>query len=567
MKSKKPTIGIIGGEGKMGRWFTSFFKSRGCRSLICDIKTEVKLKDIAKNCDIVIISVPIRETEKIIKEIGPLMKKENLLCDFTSLKEKPLKKMLKYKKGAVLGMHPLFSPLSSSIKGERIVFCKGRSSKWVLFLKNLFEESGGEIIEMDSGKHDKQMATIQALTHFINISFINTVLKQKTEIESSLSTPLFKFQSMLSARILGGSPSLYSDIQIENIFFKKIISDFLKNSKELSVFVLKGKKEKYEMAFKKTKNDLVDFIPIAQNKTKEIFSLINDMPVDIYKSEKPSTKIKSDKKIVCLGPEGTFSHIAAERIFNIKKGIIMTSSIRDVFDTVYKSKAKVGVVPIENSTNGIVIETIDSFLDYPLFSIGSYKLHIKHNLLGRTDNIKKIKKVISHSQALLQCRKWLSDNIPNVVLDPQESSTKAIPLNSSPNVGFIGSMEAAKRYNLNILSKGIEDSKENVTEFYFISKIGDKKIEKKLKPKKTLLFVTIQDRPGVLSDILFAFAKNNINLTKLHSRKSQESDLIKKSWDYYFFIELDCLPDEKKFQLALKEIKKYSSVIRMFGRS
>ncbi len=486
------------------------------------------------------------------------LRPDALLSDFTSLKEKPLREMLK-KKGGVLGIHPLFSPLALSMKGETIVFCRGRNNKWVKFLKELFEEKGAKIIEMKAKEHDRQMAIIQALAHFVNISFIKTVLKEKIGVEDALATPLFRHQLMLSGRVLGGNSSLYADIQIENDFFKKTLKKFLTVSENISKNIIFKKKKEFEKDFKKTAEKLKNFIPIAKSKTTEIFSLYNKQPFDIS----PGPLGKTKESFAVLGPEGTFSHIALTRIFGPVKNIVLARNIREVFEAVHLKKAKMGIVPIENSLNGIVLETIDSFLDYPLKAVGSYKLKISHNLLGRTKNIKDIKRIQSHPQALAQSGKWLSLNCPLAILEPQSSSTKAMLSSLSPDIGFVGSIEAAEKYSLNVLARDIEDNSENVTEFYVISKKENSKIEKILKASKTLILVIVRDRPGVLKDILTAFSDNNLNLTKLHSR----ANTSKGSWDYYFFLEADCLPESKEFKKALKEIEKHCSMVRVFGKS
>ncbi|MFH1233349.1 MAG: prephenate dehydrogenase/arogenate dehydrogenase family protein [Patescibacteria group bacterium] len=563
MSKKKPLIGIIGGTSQFGQWFKFFFENNGCNCLVAGRKTRLTAEKLAKQADIVIISVPIRETTKVIREIRDLLKPEALLCDFTSLKVDSLKEMLKRKHGGILGIHPLFGPLVPSMTGQHIVFCKGRDNNWVNFLENLFESKGGKVIKINSKKHDKQMAMVQALTHFTNIAFAKVIQRQKIQPFNAFSTPNFKLQSMLAGRILGLSPSLCADIEIENKIFHGLLKQYINDIKKLSRIVLSGKKIQFESEFRSIAKSMSDFIPIAQIKTSEIMHLLDKQPVEIKKTIHIINKLGAKTiNVACLGPEGTFSHTASKNIFSKEKNFLMTSTINQVFKAIQGDFVKFGVVPIENSTAGVVQETLDSILNYPLRVIGSYKMEIHHNLLGRTKSLNNIKIIRSHIQPLGQCREWISQNLPKATIEPQDSSTKAILSTNDPRVAFIGSKEAAKEYGLKILTENIEDNKNNITEFYILAKNTDSRLGKSLGSSRTLMIVAVYDRPGVLNDILKIFANHKLNLTKLHSRAS-----VVEGWDYYFFLEIDCLPNTRDFKMAFQEVKKYCSLIRIFGVS
>jgi chorismate mutase/prephenate dehydratase len=187
-------------------------------------------------------------------------------------------------------------------------------------------------------------------------------------------------------------------------------------------------------------------------------------------------------------------------------------------------------------------------------------MDIHHCFMARLLDRSKIDTIKSHIQPLGQCREWIKNNFPNAKIIAESSTAEAIRSTKDDNVGFIGSEEAGMEYNLNILDKNIEDKKNNSTEFYILSNHADKKLEKELRPKHTIMIITVLDRPGVLNDVLGAFASRKINLAKLHSRTSSV-----KAWDYYFFLEVECLPNSPKFKKALEEIKKYCSIIRILG--
>ncbi len=158
---KKPLIGIIGGKGKMGHWFKLFFQEQGLDVIIADQGTTLSNQELAEKADIVIISVPIRLTESVIKEVRNYVRPEALLTDFTSIKSNPVKEMKKARSG-VLGMHPLFGPLQTDFKRTNIVFCRVKDNNWVIFLKKLFQKNGAKIIEISPKEHDQQVAFLQA---------------------------------------------------------------------------------------------------------------------------------------------------------------------------------------------------------------------------------------------------------------------------------------------------------------------------------------------------------------------------------------------------------------------
>jgi chorismate mutase/prephenate dehydratase len=187
---------------------------------------------------------------------------------------------------------------------------------------------------------------------------------------------------------------------------------------------------------------------------------------------------------------------------------------------------------------------------------------IHHCLLGRTKNKKIIKIVKTHPQALSQSRIWLEKNLSGVKLEVASSTTAAILENQDKSVAFVAGEIAAKEYGLDILAKNIEDNKDNFTKFYLISPDINKEFQKKLKAKKTLILFAVYDRIGILRDILDVFAKNNLNLTSLHSLPSRL-----RPWDYFFFLEVDILYPCSKMKRIIKQLEEYCPIIRILGAS
>jgi chorismate mutase/prephenate dehydratase len=559
---KKPIIGIIGGTSQFGQWFKSFFEKNNLKVLIASRKTELNPIELSKTADIVIISVPLRETASVIKNISGYLKPEALLADFTSLKEKFLKEMMKAECG-VLGIHPLFGPLVPSIKNQTIIFCPGRKNHWINYLKNLFEKNGAQVFFSTAKKHDKQMAIVQALVHFVNIVLARTIQKQNLSLHDVYTTPVFRLQSILIGRILGNNPNLCAELEIENPFFEDVLKDFLSEAKNLALSVEKKDYQKFFKVFSQISEAMKNFIPVAQLKSTEAISLIEHQPIE-FKRKKIKVNLRGGRKekIAFLGPEGTYSYQAALNIFPKKSNLAAYPTITKIFEAVHNGKIGFGLVPAENSSEGIIQETLDNLINYPLSVIGSYDLDIHHCLLARTQNRAKIRTIKSHLQPLAQCRNWLAKNFPHAILESTSSSTQAILSTDDPTVAFIASREAARKYGLKILAENIEDKKHNTTQFYLLSKAEQPAISQKLKARRTLILIAVYDRPGVLRDILDSFANRKINLTKLHSRPSAVG-----KWNYYFFLEIEGLPEKESLKEALKEIKNNCAVLRILGVS
>ncbi len=262
-------------------------------------------------------------------------------------------------------------------------------------------------------------------------------------------------------------------------------------------------------------------------------------------------------KVAYLGPEGTFTHLAAMKKFGEKAKYIPVKTIDEVFKEVEKKRADYGVVPVENSIEGIVTHTLDVFLESDLKIISEISLEIHHYLLSKENSINKIKKIYSHPQAIAQCRNWIAENLPEVEIYETESTISAVKkVIKEKNAAAIASEIASSMYNLNIIAERIEDFRENITRFLVI---GSEFAEKTGNDKTSILF-SIKDRVGALHDILFHFKNENINLTKIESRPSK-----KKAWEYVFFVDFIGHKDDVNVKRALNNIEKASVFFKILG--
>jgi prephenate dehydrogenase len=222
---KKITAGIIGGTNGMGKWLADLLIKEDCKVYVTGRKTEMTAADAAGVCDVVVVSVPIAATADVIAGVAPLLKKEQLLMDLTSLKTKPVALMLAHSVSEVVGCHPLFGPSVRKARGNNIVLCPGRGSAWYAWIKNIFQKAGYTILERTPAEHDRMMSIVQALNHLNTISLGMAVAAAGiplTEI-NQFSTPLFRSKMDIVKKVLTESPEMYADIIAGNPEADKIL--------------------------------------------------------------------------------------------------------------------------------------------------------------------------------------------------------------------------------------------------------------------------------------------------------------------------------------------------------
>lgn len=270
-----------------------------------------------------------------------------------------------------------------------------------------------------------------------------------------------------------------------------------------------------------------------------------------------SLSLEKTLKVIYLGPEATFCHIASIQQFGHSAKFYPAQGLADIFDEVEKGRMDYGVVPIENSTEGVVNLTLDLFIDSPLKICAEILLRVSHHLLSKSGKIEDIKKVYSHPQAIPQCRNWLAMNLPHVPVKEVYSTAKAAQYAAEdPNVAAIASEFAAKHYNLRIVRRNIEDITQNFTKFWVIGK----KSPGRTGNDKTSIMVSLKDGVGALYHMLEPFANHNINLTKIESRPFK-----KRPWEYIFFIDIEGHIHDKNVAEALKEVEKKSQFHKVLG--
>ena len=262
-------------------------------------------------------------------------------------------------------------------------------------------------------------------------------------------------------------------------------------------------------------------------------------------------------KIAFLGPEGTFTQAAAFKHFGHSVSTVSLSAIDEVFREVESGAAHYGVVPVENSTEGVINHTLDMFVNSPLRISGEVELRIHHHLLGIVTDVSQITRLYSHQQSLAQCREWLDAHLAGIERVAVSSNAEAARrVRNEPNTAAIAGYMAAEIYGLNVLVKNIEDEPENTTRFLVI---GPKEVQPSGNDKTSIL-LSSPNKPGALYGLLEVFAKNKISMTRIESRPSRRG-----MWDYVFFVDLEGHMKDKTVAAALSELKNEAPMVKILG--
>lgn len=269
-------------------------------------------------------------------------------------------------------------------------------------------------------------------------------------------------------------------------------------------------------------------------------------------------RLSQKKPVVSyLGPEATFSHLAGVKYFGHSADYEAIESIEDIFSEVERGRTTFGIVPVENSIEGAVFSTLDSFMKHKVKISGEVNLEISHNLVCQSGNIEDIKTVASHSQPLAQCREWLKKHLPGIPTLPVFSTGVASQMAAKdPTVGAIASSLAIKTYQLQVVVPGIEDYRGNTTRFLVIGRKSPTRSGR----DKTSLLIGLLDRPGTLNEALTILADKGINLAKIESRPIKGMQ-----WKYLFFIDMVGHMEDKIISEGCRDLQKVCSYFEWLG--
>ena len=269
-----------------------------------------------------------------------------------------------------------------------------------------------------------------------------------------------------------------------------------------------------------------------------------------------SLALEKSLNVAYFGPEATYTHQAAVRRFGSSLRYVPQKTIADVFAEVSRNRADYGVVPVENSTEGVVTHTLDMLVDSDLKVVSQIVMPIQHCLVSPCLR-KQIRKLYSHPQALAQCRAWVQKNLPAAEIIEASSTTRAAEqAGTEPGAAAIASALAAEKYGLRILDSDIQDNAANATRFLVLGH----QCSPPTGHDRTSLMISITDQVGALHRALAAFRRFRINMTKIESRPNK-----RKAWEYFFFVDCDGHMNDTKVANAIRLLEEHCNFVKILG--
>ncbi|MEM2176825.1 MAG: prephenate dehydratase [Archaeoglobaceae archaeon] len=600
---------LIYGVGDIGSLLKDFFYSRGYYVRGYDIEESKKEVNDVSEFDVIFVCTPMSEIGNALGHLRIEAKKGALLVDVASVKSISIP--LFEKSGfEFLSIHPMFGKDSEiALSTIVVVHESGREEEKVIL--NEFVKNGAILKRLSAEEHDKEMAKIQGLTHFLLLAF--------AEISENIEygTLLYNALKKLSARYLNQNLEMcyliqknaekYREDFIERISnlsevikdreaFRKIFSELrekaiaenseliLEISKITEDFnemdkmrgalrvidnlILRLLEKRVEIAKKiaEKKREMDEPIEVREIEDEKIRELLKrtklnplrleEIFANIMKltKEEEYSMIGIKKTVAVLGPKGSFSDEIALRLVGSRLPLRYCATTDEIIKLVEKGEVDYGIVPIENSVNGTVLPVLDALMSHEVEVFGETNLEVNHCIVAKRDlKFGDVKVVYSHPQAIAQCMGFINNYLPNAEIRYTSSTSDAIRLLDDFSVAIV-SENAAKLYKLCILRKGIQDLKErNITRFYLIRrKTG------KMRGRITSLFFAVEDKPGALKSVLEVFYKKGFNLRKLESRPAKTG-----LGDYVFFTEVEAPLSEEDAQ-DLKEVTTFYKIIGVF---
>jgi chorismate mutase / prephenate dehydratase len=274
-----------------------------------------------------------------------------------------------------------------------------------------------------------------------------------------------------------------------------------------------------------------------------------------------SRALEAPTRVAYLGPAGTFSEEAALGFFGSSIARVPCASFDEVFRATTAGAADFGVVPVENSTEGVVARSLDLFLTKPLFIIGETSLIVRHNLLRKTNGMAGITAVCAHPQALAQCHGWLSHHLPDVERRPVSSNAEgARQAGLDPSLAAVASARAASEFGLHTLAPAIQDDAHNRTRFAILTHPERHPAPKPSGHDCTSLIVSVANRPGAVHDLLVPLKEHGVSMTRFESRPARSGQ-----WEYYFYIDIAGHPDEPHVGTALGALREACAFFKVLG--
>ncbi|MEM0302690.1 MAG: prephenate dehydratase [Archaeoglobaceae archaeon] len=599
---------LIYGVGDLGALLKDFFYSKGYYVKGYDVDQMKRETNSISEFDVIFVCTPMGEIRNALAHIRSEAKKNALLVDVASVKSVSISE---FEKSGFdfLSIHPMFGKDSDMALANIIVIHEsGREEEKIIL--NEFIKSGALITKMNAEEHDKAMAKIQGLTHFLLLAFADLsegvsygtqiynilrklsarFLAQNWEMCYLIQKNAEKDREEFVSKILALNEAIKDKEKFRRIFLKlreksesaensellleicKITKDFNELEKMrgalkvIDSLILRLLEKRVEIAKriadkKREIDEPIEVKEVEDDKIRQLLkkTTLNPLAVEgIFEKimkltkEEEYSRIGINKTVAVLGPKGSFSEELALKVVGSRLPLRYCSNTDEIIKLVESGEVDYGIVPIENSVNGTVLPVLDALMSHEVEVFGEAKLEVNHCLVAKRElKFGDIKVVYSHPQAIAQCMGFINNYLPNAEIRYTSSTSDAIRLLDDFSAAIV-SENAAKLYKLVILRKGIQDLRDrNITRFYMIRrKTG------KMEGKITSLFFAVEDKPGALKNVLEVFYRKGFNLRKLESRPAKTG-----LGDYVFFVEVEAPLSEED----AKELKLCTTFYKIIG--
>jgi prephenate dehydratase/prephenate dehydrogenase len=524
-------ISIIGGNGGMGKLFSSLFIESG-HDVVSHGRSTNNWNEI-KNSNVIIISAPKEAFGEICKKIKPFIKNQ-LVVSFSSYMTDD-EESLNTLKADFVFIHPLFGPDIKNLEDKRIVITP-TENKLIRELEKVFKKHKMNVLNITIEKHDKLMLYVQALSQFNSLALAKTLRESgftKKELDDA-ATITFNLNKGVIDRLVIQKPELWADIQFSNKDFDNLLNEHLDSIKDLADITKRKDLQEFIEDFNKTKE-------FFKNKGKETTERI--LPTE--------TKIDFENSIAILGPEGTYSHEVATK-FNTEKKPVFCKTISDALRSIEEDKIQTAILPFENSIHGTVLETLDGLQKSDVKIVGEIVIDINHNVatLLPNQNPADIRKVYSHPQALAQCSEYIKKTFPNADINITPSTStgfQKIKEEGLTDSVAIGSEFSTELYGLHTLDKNIQDEKNNQTLFVIVSK---KENSQTVSPHTYISLSPEKNEAGQLHQYTSIFKELGLNLSKIESRPQRSKPGL-----YIFYYKIDIDSKDERYDNLIKKWK------------
>jgi len=603
---------LIYGVGNMGELFRDLFYSRGYYVKGYDIDEMKRDTNTVSGFDVIFVCTPMYALEESIKHLMREADPTSLLVDISSVKKDSIP--IFEKSGFdFLSIHPMFGGDSEiALSNIIVVHESGREEERAIL--NEFIKSGAVISKLDVEEHDRKMAEIQGVAHFLLVSMADFLRYKKDELR--YASPIFTVLYKLASRIINQNWEMYYRIQknaedVRQQFLERALKlhENLKNydkfretfedlrkiytDYESSTIILEAYKatkrvenldelrglirsidslllrlieRRVEAAreiarIKAERGEPIEIKDVEEEKIRDVISKTGLNPIrvkDIFESIMALTKEEEyrvtgiQRTVAVLGPQGSFSDEMALKLVGSRVPLRYCATTDEIIKLVERGEVDFGIVPIENSVNGTVLPVLDALMSHDVEVFGEARLEVNHCLVAkRKIELKDIKTIYSHPQAVAQCMGFINNYLPNASIRYTSSTSDAAKMLDDYSAAIM-SENAARFYRLHVLRKGIQDLKgRNITRFYLIRRKTGRR-----EGKITSLFFGVEDRPGALKDVLEVFYRKGFNLRKLESRPAGTG-----LGDYVFFVEVEASLSEDD----LKDLKNVTAFYKVVG--